>query len=45
MNRHIWYIPWSQAKNSQELIDSTIGVVLAPEVQPEPRQVMALSMG
>ena len=35
----------SQARNSQELIDGTTGVVLAPEVQPGPHQVMALSMG
>ena len=35
----------SQARNSQELINSTTGVVLAPEVQPGPHQVMALSMG
>ena len=40
---HMFY--WSWARNSQELIDSTTGVVLAPKVQPGPHQVMALSMG
>ena len=38
-------ISWSQARNLQEFIDSTTGVVLAPEVQPAPRQVKALLMG
>ena len=33
------------ARNSQELIDSTTGVVLAPKVQPGPYQVKELSMG
>ena len=34
MNRHVWHTSWSQARNSQELIDSTTGVVLVLEVQP-----------
>ena len=45
MSQHIGHYSWSQARNSQEFIDSTTGVVLAPEVQPEPHQVLALSMG
>ena len=31
--------------NLQECINSTTGVVVALEVQPEPHQVLALSMG
>ena len=36
---------WSQARNSQKHIDSTTGVVLAPEVQPGLHQVISTSDG
>ena len=35
-----WHSSWSWARNSLELIDSTTGVVLAPEVQPGPHQII-----
>ena len=39
-----WHISWSRARNLQELIDSTTGVVLAPKVQPAPHQVKVLAV-
>ena len=40
MSQHIWHYSWRQARNSQECINSTTGVVLTPEVQPEPDQAI-----
>ena len=40
MSQCIWYYSWNRARNSQECINSTTGVVLAPEVQPGPHQVI-----
>ena len=36
---HFWYFSWGQARNSQQVINSTTGVVLVSEVQPGPYQV------
>jgi hypothetical protein len=45
-NEHLAHIfSWRWTRNSQELINSTNGVVLTPKVQSGPHQVMALSMG
>ena len=38
-------ISWSRVRNSQELMDSTTGVVLAPKVQPGTYLIMKLLMG
>ena len=45
MSQRIWHYSWSQARNPQELIDSTTGVVLASEVQPGPHQVLGTVNG
>ena len=39
MTRCIWQFSWNLARNSR-VINSTTGVVLAPEVQPRPHQVI-----
>ena len=40
MSQRVWHFSWSRARNSQECIDSTTVVVLAPEVQPGPHWVI-----
>ena len=40
MSQCVWQYSWSRARNLHEFIDSTAGVVLAPEVQPGPHQVL-----
>ena len=39
MSQCVWHYSWSKARNLQEFIDSTTGVVLEPKVQPGPHQV------
>ena len=38
--RTFWHISWSWARNLQELINSTTGVVLGPKVQPGSHKVI-----
>ena len=45
MSWHVWHFSWSQARNLQELINSTTGVVLAPEIQPGPHHVFGTVNG
>ena len=45
MSQHVWHYSWSRARNLQEFIDSTTDVVLAPEVQLEPYQVLGAVNG
>ena len=45
MSQRVWQYSWSRARNLHEFIDSTTGVVLAPEVQPGPHQVLGTVNG